>query len=213
MLDEKKWKDRLYRAWRYSATPTESLWELFKPLLEQNQHRQSAIAHYNQFGEMPTEEICGFDDIPPKQSGDISERLADSIRPCNASFFHNGVECTKEEFEAIRGEPLEAMFPPKQSEVMPTSGDALSYWWSPTTGDVYRHAPEEPPKQSEKIQTSPLCEHSPEQCIQTKQSDNISAEEMTAIATFGYGSSVHLRAKHEREKAHDYTIIAQLAKT
>lgn len=42
-ITEDKWKERIYRAWRWSSTPTETLWDLFKPLLEDHQHKQPEI--------------------------------------------------------------------------------------------------------------------------------------------------------------------------
>lgn len=33
-FSEKKWKERIYRAYRYSFSPTDTLWELFRPFLE-----------------------------------------------------------------------------------------------------------------------------------------------------------------------------------
>lgn len=45
-FSEKKWKERIYRAYRYSFSPTDTLWELFKPFLEaaDNQNKHSEVA-------------------------------------------------------------------------------------------------------------------------------------------------------------------------
>lgn len=65
-FSEKKWKERIYRAYHYSFSPTDTLWELFKPFLEaadnQNKHSETASCF---------QEECFNQLHPPKTRGDI----------------------------------------------------------------------------------------------------------------------------------------------
>lgn len=67
-LTEEKWKDRLYRAWRWSATPTETLWEMFKPLLEQQHKQLVSLACKECYAVIGHEDKCTFSE-PSKTSG------------------------------------------------------------------------------------------------------------------------------------------------
>lgn len=46
-VTEEKWKERLYRAWRWSKTPTEEVWNLFEPLLRENERLRKELEWFS----------------------------------------------------------------------------------------------------------------------------------------------------------------------